>query len=471
MQTPAPINKLPLEILIVIFSMASQPCLKPSKVDFVLPTVLSSVCGLWRQVSLSTCSLWPHHLDLCWDSSRDVQYLRAGLWAERSQPAPLTVHIQESTGEKLDPDQADAHMLRLVTFLAPLMPRVSGLEITLQSPIQSLMDSLLLCWVNHGLVNSAKTLKITCYSESGTMLQLRDARAPSTREQALPRDFEVFFGSIHTLDLRNALAPWGSTMYQGLVELRLSWVSTYGWYPTQSQIAGVLAASPKLRSLVLTDLPMKSEPGFIPSPVTLNDLQVLSLESFGVTGLWLVFPLITGGSDTLSVSLTLEDSWSFVANALPFFARSNVTTLYARGSEYFETSIASLLGPIPHLRTLALKNCDFSDNDFRDFVDARATGTRTSDPCPQLQALYVLACSGNQQQIQQLVSIHPTIQTLRVVCDPASQVVWKTPQERIEFETTLSQSVPDVVCSHNVLDDDPTVYWDFISLRKCLKFR
>jgi hypothetical protein len=77
-------------------------------------------------------------------------------------------------------------------------------------------------------------------------------------------------------------------------------------------------------------------------------------------------------------------------------------------------------------------------------------------------------CSDNRQQIQQLAPIHPTIQTLRVVCDPQTGSLWETLQERIECEAALSQSIPDVVCSRNGLADDPPVNWEFISLRKCL---
>jgi hypothetical protein len=176
------------------------------------------------------------------------------------------------------------------------MPWVSGLKVTISSPVQSLMDSLLLCWVNHGSVNFAKTLKVT-YNNGKKLLRLWDTHAPPTSEKALSDEFEALFGSLHTLDLRDVSAPWSSAMYQG--SSSFDRVPHPDWYPTQSQIAGVLTASPRLRSLTLTHLQIRQEPGFISSPVTLNGLQVLSIESFTPGGMCLVLPLITGGSDSL----------------------------------------------------------------------------------------------------------------------------------------------------------------------------
>jgi hypothetical protein len=466
-QALAPINALPSEILAIIFSLASRRCLENDlefrgSTSLVSPIIISSVCALWRQVSFDSHSLWSH-LDLTPSGpTSNMHYLRAEFWACRSHKSPLHVDIYESEdeAERNQHGATQAEVQRLVTFLTPLMPRVRELEIILQDNSQLLMNSVLGCWIRHCSAGSARMLKIW-HNEEQPGIDLQGPYVLPEGDSILSNTSERFFSSLDTVALQNSRVSWSSAMFEGLVELRIDTAEDSRFHPTQSQIAGVLAASPRLRSLMLINIAVEMQPGFVAVPIAMNHLEILSLESSNGADFSLLLPLISHGSDSICMSLTLDDDPSFIAEARSFLRRSKVTTLHADGG-YPLASIAALLGPIPHLRTLALKGCELSGSTLHDFIQAGDTSDHDSDPWPQLHSLYVLACTTSRQQILQLASLH-LVQTLRVIRgNIIGGYPWRTPEERRALEGALSQTIPDVLCWDDS-NKDPTSGWDFVN--------
>lgn len=128
-------------------------------------------------------------------------------------------------------------------------------------------------------------------------------------------DFEDFFRSLHTFASHNVFVSWDSVLYEGLVDLRLEGFLSEDAFPTQSQKADVLAASPRLRSLILVDFRIQGEEESTFSPIHLKDRQVLRLESDFPEGLRSVCPPLTASPNPVSTNIALSYDPGFIARA------------------------------------------------------------------------------------------------------------------------------------------------------------
>ncbi|KAG8765429.1 hypothetical protein FRC12_007498 [Ceratobasidium sp. 428] len=272
--------------------------------------------------------------------------------------------------------------------------------------------------------------------------------------------FESFFQSLHTVHLHGAFAPWNSTIYHGLVELYITMQAGGGfrpWFPTQSQFAEVLKSCPELRTLRLDGFGALPDREFTPGPISLKYLDVLSLQSANLsvsTSHKLILPLISCGSDSLDVALSLSHDPDSVAEIHSFFTRSNVTRLYAHmGAGEPQSYIPILLGQLPHVRTLALGYCKISRRALDDYI---YTNGETADPWPRLENLYLVESPLDVERIQRLEALHP-LRELKVF-NPRLR---KTPAELRSLQDRLSGRTPYVLCSDK-FEDDPLKDWDFV---------
>lgn len=458
----ASINTLPQEILVFIFDIASHR--KQTRKNLTLKTqtsisptvfVLSGVCTDWRQILLARNSLWSRLDIVVSGATSDSDYLRAKLWAERSRGAPLHIEVWDykshfaANGNAL----ALAEVSRLSSFLVPLMPRVCELEIVIQIPSRCLVDSILACWIKHGSLGSAQTLKVWHRTSSHEALQLQAPEDLPRDVQVTRDDFEVFFRSLFSLTLQNSFVPWGSAAYHGLVELRLERLHEATQVVTQSQLAGVLAASPRLRSLMLIETRVARddlESRF--SPIRLGSLSVLSLESSEFSrDFRLVYPLLAVESDSLSMSITLDDDVDFIAEARSFLCRSNITTLHVDGHDE-SIALTQLLGPMPHLHTLVLKSLDIND-----YTIPYSSRGDFAVLWPQLHTLYLFECVTVPSCLGRIVASH-SIQSLWVLCDAieSSSRDWR------ELEELWSKSTTVVQLSDRWVQN-PTEDWNFVN--------
>ncbi|KAG9086423.1 hypothetical protein FS749_003656 [Ceratobasidium sp. UAMH 11750] len=466
--TSASIDSLPPELLSGIFALTCPQCLMNEldiRLPLVMPIVLSGVCALWRQLSLSMDSLWCH-IDINMGGTAGRRsYLLAKHLLACSKSSPLSIHISEQHSNlpmHYVPSQLE--IKRLVDCLHPLMPRVSSLEIATQltHPLPRYMLELVSSWIWYSSIGSATILKLgspefprNAITNPQILLYMRSCPAGQIAVEKL----EAFFRSLHTLHLHYSFIPWDNAIYQDLVELCITGEGKElykAWFPTQSQLAGVLAACPKLRTLKFDGLGVLPDHQFTPSPITLKYLDVLSLQYASLISAphRLILPLIGSGSASLDMALSLSHDLEFVAAAHSFFARSNVTRLYAHmeacGSK---DCLSMLLGSLPHIRTLALRYCEISDRAMDDFIQ---TYGQNADPWPRLENLYLLDCYPKLEPLKRLVALHP-VRELKITNSRAGN----TPAELKQLQVALSTSIPYVLCSTRY-GDDPLKHWDFV---------
>jgi hypothetical protein len=158
-----------------------------------------------------------------------------------------------------------------------------------------------------------------------------------------------------------------------------------------------------------------------PQSVILPELRVLSLRCMAWNSeLELALSMITPGSHPLHMSIHLPECSDtnprIVTEMRAFFERSNVIILHAAAFSFW-TWFASQLGPLPHVQTLALVSCHFSDVAK---AGIRESVRRHANPCPispalvlwpQLRDLYLVSCGLEKDHLYQLLSLH-TIQNL-----------------------------------------------------------
>ncbi|KAG8706570.1 hypothetical protein FRC08_000978 [Ceratobasidium sp. 394] len=453
-----PINTLPQDLLFVIFKLSSRSCLMDTyetKARLLAPSVIPNVCSSWRQFSLSISSFWSH-IDIDLTQPADSSwYLRAGLWVTRSQSANLHLHLSDS----------DASIgitgYKSMTFLRPLFRRVTSLEVDYQdTPLSERLLSAISRWIRHGPQGSAQQLEIWGSSYYVTP----DLRSMLFTDKRIKRNkFEAFFQSLHKLHLGSTYIPLDSAIYHGLVELSIRGGDTPEFQAqySQSQLAAVLAACPRLRTLKLVDFAAIPSQNFSPSLIPLNNLRTLALQAWRHPSYNAhILALISSNSPSLDVSIHSkdQDDPTFVVEVRAFFARCRVTRLLVNTLDTPDC-LTTWLGHIPHVQVLALGFFDIPDGTLQEYINANTTESGVLDPWPRLQSLVLRFCKASQDCIQQLVSMHP-LQDLHIVTH-TGYLIWGTEKGREKLEHKLRASVPRVVCtgdSHN----DPTDGWSFI---------
>ncbi|KAG8686423.1 hypothetical protein FRC08_012514 [Ceratobasidium sp. 394] len=217
----------------------------------------------------------------------------------------------------------------------------------------------------------------------------------------------------------------------------------------------MLTACPRLRTLALVSCPIEPSEE-TPSPVALNHLECLSLESESESyGFVHVFPLLAIGSEGLSMSLTLHHDCDFIDEAKAFFGRTKVTQLHVWGIEG-HVPLSMLLYPIPYLETLALDHVDISDDGIHSLV-----------LWPRLRTLYLKCPAIDLNYLQQFVELQHSLKKLRIY-GPMNhgrlQVEPMTDRECILLAGSL-HGVEDFKVKKDGWGELVLATWDFIFLR------
>ncbi|KAG8720146.1 hypothetical protein FRC08_001097 [Ceratobasidium sp. 394] len=300
-QTLVPINSLPPEVLTMVFTLATQDWVnedyqRAGLEEAASASDIAGVCRLWRRVMLQSHTFWSELELALANPSSDAYYKRAVLWAERSHSALLGVSVrEEKTMPSLDVrPSGDWEISKLVSFLTPLMPRVRSLKICSQGRYANkLAPALLDCWAQYGSVGTAKALEIRVDLDLPE-LELPGISFNKGASSLYPRNFKQFLSSLQVIRLENLAVHWGHGLYSGLTEIWIEFPLQSNWYPTQIEVASLLAANPSLRSLLLYSIRMCPHRGSTPAPVALDNLEVLCLETMAsAKDLSQILPLIS----------------------------------------------------------------------------------------------------------------------------------------------------------------------------------
>ncbi|KAG8680423.1 hypothetical protein FRC08_016309 [Ceratobasidium sp. 394] len=339
-------------------------------------------------MTLQSPACWSQ-IEIPFGPQDNLAYEHALLWAERAQNEPLHISLWERLHTKGGFTYTDADVSRAVDFLAPLMSRVCAMSFQTDGcELDHLLSRLLACWAERGTVGTAKILEVDA-GDVGVV----DIRATSSfLAQVSLEKSQAFFCSLHTLSLTDVTLDRRLGFYSGLVDLYLGLTGASSSY-SQWEIAAILAASPRLRSLAIFGVIDQTG---TPGTVALNDLNTLQLES------WMVLQMITSTSTSIRMRLSLENHEEFIPAARSFFERCKVTALHICSSAAYPP-ISSLFTYMPHLKLLAIESSSLFDEAWQG--STRPDGS-SLDLWPQLDELYLANCDLNQNALPRLVSIH-----------------------------------------------------------------
>ncbi|KAG9095297.1 hypothetical protein FS749_010724 [Ceratobasidium sp. UAMH 11750] len=360
----------------------------------------ASVCTQWRELYLRL-HIFSSHLDLVIGGNTSNAYYRhAEMLAGRSMGGPLHLVIRDHRSWTFNVD--DRHIPELVQFLIPLMPRVRGIDVTLKEYSQHLLDRLVSCWINYGSTTSLRALKVW-NSSTNDPVNLRAHATMVPGEHISPAQFKNFFEPVQTLSLQHCYAPSDSTLFKGLVDLRLDWPHAH---QAPFNIMDILSSSPGLCSLTVEDAKVLKQDGS-PEPIWLGSLENLSLSQTRVGGgLKNLLPLLYTRSNSINMIVSIIPYSDFVPELQAFFRRSNVKRMFIYGSEEYTYASVTQLCLTLDLRELVLRDCDLRTGLPEDSPATVEAGYMPT-PWPQLHTVYLIRCTVKLSNLQRLIGLHP----------------------------------------------------------------
>lgn len=398
------INTLPTEVLVLIF-IAANPY--PTEVSLnpgaSYPMALSSVCQLWRQITLGIPSLWSF-LHLYVDGPHPQKsYLSSQLWAERSGRALICAKIVEQHYDGGSVQTFDDFRYHLDLY----MPRIYSLNLDASGYFN---QATLQHMVEFSVPGSLNALALVSRPRSAD-LQMDihvnvdfDHLLSSFSESALDAA-EEFLSSIQYLSLSHDVFPWYSSAYRNLIELDLDLLTDgrdfSNCLPTQSEIAAILSSSPMLQSLSLR-LDFIWAPDDSSQPVHLNQLRRFTLESSTPDGCVGLLPLLEPGTNLLQVHVSIHSNPVFLKELRSFFRRSSINTLHIKAIDP-DSWLKHISRHLPRLESLTLEHCNFHKSTLDRFVDLGA-GIDNS-LWPRLHTLRIMDSCIEEEVIEQIISM------------------------------------------------------------------
>ncbi|QRV82882.1 F-box-like domain-containing protein [Ceratobasidium sp. AG-Ba] len=454
-----PIHKLHPDILMTIFTLASQEWIS---MDFeelddepVSATTLASVCSLWRQLLLQAPVFWSNIDIVLTGPMSERDYERAQAWAERAQSAPLWLTIQDVLVDEEDIEREpreqvlpDSVITRILDFSTPLMPFVRTLAIHIEDSIPTaLVHALLGCWIRHHSPGVAERLELHIDFGVPEMDMGIPVISPVSQSSDLHSD-EVapFLKSLRGVYLENVDIDFRHVPYSGLTDLHIEFSNQTGWLPAQQDLARLFKANPGLRSLTLENMTL-GPGGRVTTPVPLDFLQKLRLEALDDGDLGRVLALISSSSPALRMAVTIGDGnhLGCVAEAQAFFSRTRVTVLFVDsglGPEEPDSPITALFAHMPYLHTLTLQSCNLSVSGLNDFAEWCSSQNGSVNPWPALRKLNLFQCDTTPEIVRRITQVQ-NIQTLGLFEPQMWSVmpVWNSGWANTNVRTVVEQEL------------------------------
>ncbi|KAG8779807.1 hypothetical protein FRC12_023822 [Ceratobasidium sp. 428] len=344
------INTLPAELLTRIFELLCYSHEKLGEVDQLSrsPWALACVSTYWRQLTVSNSYLWARIHMPTWDKRRGKPHeqMRKQLTYARTSPLDAIIDIDEMPVNHIFAQETEnlfvesAPRLRSLTYYSP------GYRFTSYLP-----NDFLSYWIQHETPGNGYHMKLLSYSPvtSGDIrLDIQPSLAPMER-------IEEFLASIQYLALHHHYVEWSSTLYHGLIELDLSFGPSFVQFPTASEFAAILSASPGLRALKLHGFGLQLQDSLdAVEPIRLDYLGTLFLGDIHRRSRKLLLSMFQPGSTPLYMRLNLPKQSVDIAHYAQLLQRSSVVKLMivGNGLRLSRSILASLAG----VRCLCLCN-------------------------------------------------------------------------------------------------------------------
>ncbi|KAF8601682.1 hypothetical protein BDV93DRAFT_545750 [Ceratobasidium sp. AG-I] len=346
---------LPSELLSHIFLVLTRSWLYSRSVgdesdgQITYPIILSSVCVRWRQVAISTPSLWSHiYFNPALHTPNGLSL--AKLYLERSANLPLSVCI----GRYGDGPSLYTENQELASLIHLFATRLESLSM-IQDYSTFFNDMFMIL-----LEGSAGQIRKFALDDG---YLVADSLLP---QEAICQLLEP----LNTLYLDEFDLEWSTIPCRNLVELQL--ISPHpDMSPTGTQLAQFLNANPAIRRLKLAKFQLVSYENDIP-PIVLPEVRTVALEASPQFMSWLLALLVPGSHELdlqfqiLSVSSTRQTQATEACRR--FFQRARVISFHSMGNSGI--SFSSIATDLLHLETLQIS--DLHSSGHHDFSEIHA---------------------------------------------------------------------------------------------------
>lgn len=423
-----PINSLPTEVLARVFDnlIASQRCNGENVLQdenaraslfnnhkhthFLMakyPGLLTHVCSRWRQIITNSANFWSH-VDLAPRHRFNKKLLSLAKAITAQTNHHLDIHIVDNIPGPRDPCDDDTQLFQ---FLSSAAKRMRSLDLVIQRPFTDFHHSIFqTCFVN--AIPGTFTQLDAYYEHSGgspRYVFIKVTQNPKRTNSILPdlpeQLLENLWRHVKVLRLCRLYPDWASQAYHGLIELRLVSSCTPKTSVTESQLISVLATSPRLRILQF-DLEITDSTASAITPVCLNDLEVLNIESLWGDQINIFLRLIAPGSKLSQLALRHPGSLdvSLKDKIRQLFAGSKLTKLYLKGSDKHQL-LTELLSLSPNLQNLAIADSRYEERRAPMFDPNRGDGNVTTGP--HLDSVHLELCNVDLDELLCMLKRHP----------------------------------------------------------------
>ncbi|KAG9092370.1 hypothetical protein FS749_015790 [Ceratobasidium sp. UAMH 11750] len=335
------INALPSELLVRIFDLLDESSTASVDDTAMYPEALLRVSTSWRQTALDSAQLWTR-ITLAPLSQRGHKLLeQAETRLERACGSVLDLHIHEGpVWGTIDP--------RTSAFFARVAPRLCAISLVVPSRHQDpFLQHYLPVLIESGTPGSVYVLRLR-----GN--RFYEFMASPSKFRSMER-VEEFLAHIQYLTLRNVFIDWSSSVYQGLVELDLTFKTDFAHFPTVDEFTAILQASPQLCALKLHNFGLR--PGSVLDAtryVRLDELEVLFLGNILRRSLKLFLPLLQPGLRPLYMRFRLPKRGTDFTRYAQLLKRSHVVKLMVEGTGEYPSQY--LLASLTNVQDLLLVN-------------------------------------------------------------------------------------------------------------------
>ncbi|KAH7332551.1 hypothetical protein B0J17DRAFT_151425 [Rhizoctonia solani] len=384
---------LPAELMIHIFHLvlASEPCdlgllskagkclamQTPTSNDFssvesftIYPDHLAQVCSRWRQIPLSSPSLWSYIDLIPHQKIHKGTLARARLHTKRASPIPIVLHIHGDKGTYYNKQD-------LEYFLVTIARRTKSLDLGAIGSGTEFTQLVLITLLRESSSGPAELSQLTasCFEKDHLyhphFMSINQGWSnPGALRLALPQSvIDDSLAELSILHLRGLFRHWLSGAYDNLVDLRLIAASESFWPAIhESDFQDILEASPRLRILhfAFDIISTQARDSHI-TPVSLEDLEVVNIvtpfptdRAFPATSEpGDVLRIIAPGLKPLQLSIwhySYRQRESSTKELKNFFQRSKITKFFGKGTY---PPLDELLPYVSNLQVLALDPHEF----------------------------------------------------------------------------------------------------------------
>ncbi|KAJ7280997.1 hypothetical protein C8J57DRAFT_107871 [Mycena rebaudengoi] len=245
LRAPSIMDRLPNELLSVIFTFAVEHCHDLSDLT-ISPTTLSHICRRWRQISLSTGALWTN-IVLTFPTSVH-QLVGTETWLAHSKTYPLDILLDfRDPAWDWEENWHDFNRKDMEDVLLLLLPHVARWRsFELLSDTWAPIFTFL--W-NTRAVKSAGMLKTLSLSRCNEFFASKgEIFQPASLRQHLPLFGGGGLANLREVNLTGVHVDWSTAALANLAKLELKYHAS-DVMPSVDQFLHILAACPGLQAL------------------------------------------------------------------------------------------------------------------------------------------------------------------------------------------------------------------------------